>query len=292
MLEVIIAAAAGVLGAAMGSWATLRSARSAHRTALEAARIAPEPKEADVEVVEAFYVLSDDVDPEERRALVEREQQDYYGTWVVLDIKLRNRGGQTAYVSGLQLQLSDIVNGFRPVLPEPIYHPSRHMPERRAAPSYFYKTYLESESQRVRISQVLQPGETDRFLVSIDTPKTFFRTRLAIEYNADRVAEARTELSFLRADLAWMNATSMLSELERRMGACGSFAHWRGREMPTADASRLCLDEYEQNLRTLAAMYAEVDRESDANGAAVRASLARVPSMRQELGLDRNVPEP
>ncbi|MER6086306.1 hypothetical protein [Streptomyces sp. NPDC001833] len=119
MLEAIIAAAAGVFGAAMGSWATLRSARAAHRTALEAARIAPEPTEADVEVVDAFYVLSDDVDPEERRALVEREQQDYYGTWVVLDIKLRNRGGQTAYVSGLHLQLSvrcgkpDLVRSLR-----------------------------------------------------------------------------------------------------------------------------------------------------------------------------------
>ncbi|MFE1383542.1 hypothetical protein ACFW6S_31805 [Streptomyces sp. NPDC058740] len=287
MLEAIIAAVAGVLGAAMGSWATLRSARSTHRTTLEAARISPEPTEADVEVVDALYVLSDDIDPEERRTLVEREQRDHYGTWVVLDIKLRNRGGQTAYVSGLYLQLSDIVNGFRPVLPDVVHHLDQIGHELRMPPSYTYKTYLENESQRVRVSQVLPPGETERFLVSVDTPQSFFRTRLTVEYNAGRVAEARSELIFLRADPAWINAFSMLSALRSRMEQCGTVAGWRGQVMPTSDAGRLCLDEYERNLRNLAAIYAAVGRQSDTNGMAVRDSLARVPSMRQELGLDR-----
>ncbi|MFC9491786.1 hypothetical protein ACFTZM_37725, partial [Streptomyces hydrogenans] len=106
MVEVVIAAIAGVLGAAIGSWATTRAARTTQRAALETAQtaeraamqaawIAKEVKEAQIEIVDASFVEREDLDEEERDGL---GLSGPWGDAAVLDVKLRNCGGESAFV--------------------------------------------------------------------------------------------------------------------------------------------------------------------------------------------------
>ncbi|MEV8597628.1 hypothetical protein [Streptomyces sp. NPDC052012] len=133
MLEVIIAAIAGLLGAALGSWATMRAARTAERAALTTARITPKPRKADVEFVDASFVAPNDLDPSERTALLEGEAGESE-TGLVLDLKLRNRGGETAYLYELTLDLRNSVDGFQPELPK-----ADPTLASRATPSHVYR---------------------------------------------------------------------------------------------------------------------------------------------------------
>ncbi|MFD5748974.1 hypothetical protein [Streptomyces sp. NPDC127033] len=301
MLEVIVGGAVGVLGIVVAAWATLRSSRTAERSALVTAHIAAEPREAEVEIVDASFVTSEEVDVQELRALAEREGQDHYGSWVMLDIKVRNRGGQTAYITNVVFTMSSILNGFRPVFPKPIlgiaelqadeHHRPRIDPVAiDLSPSRNYQTFLDDEGPTsVPVSQVMKPGEADRFLVSIDTPRSFFRARVQVEYNAGRIVEAPKELAFLLTHPAWFNANTMLQKLAAVMEQPGTHALWRGRSMTRRAAGRLCMDEYEQSLRSLIEMYTEAGRGRDAVCASVRESLGRVPEMREALGLNSPV---
>ncbi|MEV8597627.1 hypothetical protein [Streptomyces sp. NPDC052012] len=109
---------------------------------------------------------------------------------------------------------------------------------------------------------------------------------MSVVYKGDQVATAPQELKFLRSHPQWVNADSMLGLLRLRLRECGPYAYWKDRRVPAAEASRLCLDEYEHGLQALAAIYAEIDRETDPRCAAIHASRARIAALRQALRPD------
>ncbi|MGO4635939.1 hypothetical protein AB4225_34210 [Streptomyces sp. 2RAF24] len=214
MIEVIIAAVAGVLGAALGSWATTRSARTAQGAALEAARtaeratmqaawIAKEVKEAQVEIVDASFVEFRDLDEEERASVIDSLSFRPGRKEAILDIKLRNTGDETAYVHEIQLTAEDVRDGFEMLLPEvdqaPLWPPGRGVSQndtrgtegvpsygefpRRALPSHAYRSRRRNGSNKEqfrRVSQVVARGEVDRFLVVVEVPGDFFKGALKI----------------------------------------------------------------------------------------------------------------
>ncbi|MFE0726502.1 hypothetical protein ACFW23_36915 [Streptomyces rochei] len=288
MLEVIIAAVAGVLGAALGSWATMRAARTAERTALEAARITKEVREAEIEFVDVSLVEPEDLDEADRASLAPADGRGR--GMAILDVKLRNSGGETAYIYELRLKPWDVRDGFRPELPGIVEdHETRSYPS-RVGPSHHYQDRRENghdPERPQRVSQALPPGEVDRFLVSVKTPACFFRANVSVTFNAGRTAEANN-LKFLRKPPDWVDSDSMLELLRARLQECGPFAARGSRRMPAAEAGRLCLAEYEESLLAAAALYALAGRTSDPEYAAIHASRSRIPQMRQDLGLDHS----
>ncbi|MFD8354564.1 hypothetical protein ACFV1X_37265 [Streptomyces coelicoflavus] len=281
MLEVIIAATAGLLGAALGSWATMRAARTAERAALTTARITSEPRKADVEFVDASFVVSDDLDPTERTTLLGGATGESDASGLFLDLKLRNRGGETAYLYELTLDMRNSIDGFQPELPKTFTHHAM-----RTAPSHVYRAAPKEPRDRlqtVRISQVLPPDEVDRFLVSVPAPPRFIRARVSVVYNGGLEAAAVQELKFLHSHPQWINADSLITLLSLRLSQCGPYADWKGRRVPLTEVIRLCMEEYEQGLQDLADHYAEVHRETDPRCVAIHGSRIRVVLMRQAL---------
>ncbi|GGR51576.1 hypothetical protein [Streptomyces roseolus] len=299
MLEVIIAAVAVVVGASLGSWATLRAARTAQRTALETARtaersalgtarIAREIKEADVEIVDVFLATREDLDElnEEQRASL-----GLIGDWSarsIFDVKLRNRGGETAYVYEVLIYAWGIRTVSEPRLPGK-YQPSTQQQQgaHQAPPDSFYRNWgrdSEDGGHIYRISQVMGPGEADRFLLSAMVPAGFFRADVKVLFNGGRTVEAKDVKCFNPPP--WVDAATMLGRLRDRLDECGSMATWNSVIMYAARAGTLCLDEYDENLAAHAALYELAGRTSDAEYLTIHESRSQVPQIRAELGLD------
>ncbi|MFJ2904329.1 MULTISPECIES: hypothetical protein [unclassified Streptomyces] len=217
MVDAVVGAVSGILVAGIGAWGLLR------------ARAAPEAR---VEVVDVAFLTREDFaefSAEEREAWGWREDADHIPA--VLDIKLRNSGGQVAYVHGLTLDVTRRLS----VPPTPLPRPAvegfvpRSADDRptyaRAAvvagttftprgpfpPSTVYRM-TSGEILRVdagrpgtngvkRLSQVLGPGAVDRFCVAIHQddepygPLGFLRLRAEISYNAVRSAKFGREVA-------------------------------------------------------------------------------------------------
>ncbi|MGW5868338.1 hypothetical protein ACWFRJ_40040 [Streptomyces sp. NPDC055239] len=120
MLEALVAAAAGVLGAGIGAWAALR-ARKPTEAKVEFVDVAVVPIE---DLGEIFEVAEGDVVSELREraqrmlgAYARRPRGDWTG-WggahteeeyfpIALDVKVRNSGGQTAYLHEFGIHVRD-----------------------------------------------------------------------------------------------------------------------------------------------------------------------------------------
>ncbi|MGW4699797.1 hypothetical protein [Streptomyces sp. NPDC004285] len=293
MVEVIIAAVAGVIGAALGSWATMRSARTTQRAALETARsaersalqtawIAKEVKEAQIEIVDASFVDAEILGEGERAGLAIDESRP--GSQVIMDVKLRNAGGETAYIYEIVLRVLEVRHGFRIVLPENMRSSGFDSVQ---GSTYYYNGPSrkgKKGEQFQSVSQVLLPGEADRFLVSFDSPAAFFRADLQVLFNAGRAVEA-ADVKYLGKPL-WSESDEVLGHLRQFLQRCGRTVEWRGEEMPAAEAGRRCLAEYEKDLLGVAGLYELVGRTVDPQYDAICAARSRIPHMRRELGLD------
>ncbi|MFF3837854.1 hypothetical protein [Streptomyces sp. NPDC001930] len=287
MVEVIIAAVAGVLGAAMGSWATMRAARTAGRTAVETARITKEIPAAEIEFVDVSLVDPEDLDDEERVGLASAGD---LGAMAILDVKLRNTGGETAYIYGLQMKPWDVRSGSRPSLPgiargaaDEDEH--THVSALRLPPSHYYRGRRNDEYSERHISQVLPPGEVDRFLVSVESPACFFRANITVFFNGGRKAELK-DRKLLRKPPVWVDSDSMLELLRTRLEECGPFATWGSQRVSAGEAGKRCLAAYDEGLAAAAAIYALMGRTSDPEYAAIHASRSRIPQLVRDLGLE------
>ncbi|CAM5649217.1 hypothetical protein STANM337S_06536 [Streptomyces tanashiensis] len=282
MVEVVIAAVAGVLGTALASWATIRAARTTGRSAVETAQIAKEIRPAEIEFVDVSAVDPADLDDEERAALAPTSNRQ--ATVVILDIKLRNTGGETAFLHTLHLRPWDVRDVAQPSLPEPV----RPRPARDAiemSPTHYYRGRRNDEYGERRISQVLAPGAADRFLVSVESPVCFFRADISVSFNGGCKAEMKGR-KFLRKPPVWVDSDSMMELLRNRLEECGPFAMWEHQRVSAAEAGRRCLASYGERLAAAAEIYALIGRTSDPEYAAIHASRARIPHMCQEMGLD------
>ncbi|MEV7568785.1 hypothetical protein [Streptomyces tanashiensis] len=288
MVEVIIAAVAGVLGAALASWATVRAARTARSSAVETAQISKEIRPAEIEFVDVSLVDPEDLEDEERAALVPPGNR---GATAILDVKVRNTGGETAYIYRLRMRTWDVRDVAQPSLPQVL----RHQPDERGragisrplrvGPSHSYRGRRDDDYGERRISQVLAPGEVDRFLVLMDSPVCFFRANISVFFNGECKAEV-SDRKFLREPPIWVDADSMMEMLRRRLEECGPFAMWGHQRVSAAEAGRRSLASYGECLADAAAIYSLIGRTSDLAYAAIHASRSRIPEMHQALGLD------
>ncbi|MFB7107251.1 hypothetical protein [Streptomyces hydrogenans] len=296
MVEVVIAAIAGVLGAAIGSWATTRAARTTQRAALETAQtaeraamqaawIAKEVKEAQIEIVDASFVEREDLDEEERDGL---GLSGPWGDAAVLDVKLRNCGGESAFVYDLQMTPRDVLKESTHRLPRTLGEGLSHAPARvHMEPNHYYRGRArdgEEGGQMHRVSQVLQPGEATRFLVSIDPPGYFFRADVKVYFNAGRMAEVK-ELEFLGKP-SWDNVVVIFRRLRMFLRESGESAEWDGQRMPAVEAGRRCFEEYDRDLSKIEALYVQAGRTSHPEYLAIGRSRVEIPRFRRALGLD------
>ncbi|MFE5795056.1 hypothetical protein ACFQ8C_21125 [Streptomyces sp. NPDC056503] len=302
MLEVIIAAVAVVLGASLGSWATVRAARTSQRTALETARtaertalatarIAKEIKWAQVEIVDAYLATPEDLED------LNEEQRAHLGltpSWTtrgVLDVKLLNNGAEPAYVYELLVETWDIREGAPPRLPgipprEGVHGapPAGHM-----MPAHFYRGRGRNSGDAgklYRLSEVLPPGEANRFLLSAELPAGFFRANLKVLFNGGRTAELQDVHCLNRP--TWEEADSLRRRLLERLQECGPTATWNGAPMPTSEAAHQCLVEYDEELAALATLYEQASRTSDPEYAALNDSRRLVTHIHHHLYLNRH----
>ncbi|MEU5958722.1 hypothetical protein [Streptomyces sp. NPDC047525] len=98
MMEVLIGSGAGLLGALIGAWAALR-ARVAVKARVEVVDLA-------VLYPDAHAHSGDEEEDATRQRLAEVMEMPGRVP-VALDIKLRNSGGQSAYITELSLEVSD-----------------------------------------------------------------------------------------------------------------------------------------------------------------------------------------
>lgn len=144
MWEQILVAVVAVICAAVGAWAALHARRS----------LPASPQIISVDVAIA-------------------DMTSFDGDRVVLDVKVLNNGGSTAYLSALKLQISRLVNApaWDPIAPSINWLALRGAVE----PSAKYDLKLPAGQNtaghvaQVAISHALKAGEGDRFVVAIGT---------------------------------------------------------------------------------------------------------------------------
>lgn len=318
MLEAILAAAAGVLGAGIGAWAALRARR---------------PTEAKVEFVDIAVVPIEDLGEvlegaegdvvtalrERARWMLERyphrsnadwtgwggndTQDDYYP--LVLDVKLRNSGGQTAYVHEFGIHVRDVlrVSGRDPQLLAFDPDAGRSMPlgGQVVTSAYTVRNDLRREREssakiRRQISQVLPPGGVDRFIVVMQTYEfgrtdkaAFFRMTAEVSYNADQTVRSAQPLrSPLLCHPVFLSTGDQMERLRREIQLSrqpGWHMRMDGARMEPAQAVRRWFEEYEQQLKMVASIYVETGSDGCEEYSRIQDALAQIPAMQRELGL-------
>ncbi|MEV2255950.1 hypothetical protein AB0I94_36250 [Streptomyces sp. NPDC050147] len=284
MVETLIGVGAGLLGAAIGAWAALR------------ARI---PVKARVEVVDLAVLYPDaDADSGDQDA-------DDIRQWLAachgippvgLDVKLRNSGGQSAYVTELSLELSDVLYEAPPELTVLHLVPMSTQPSNGT-----YNVILGSpgsgrdgevlHTKRQRISHVLPPGGVDRFVVLVDElperPRSYlawFRLRAILTYNAiETVTSPQAVCSPLRRPPRFWSPDEFVAQMQEAL-----------REIDDDPRSlqpsvRRCVSDYEQHLLRIRTAYVEsrqaASGDSPEEPPALQECLNALPLIRQELGL-------
>jgi hypothetical protein len=215
VIGVVAGAVVGIVAAAIGAWAVLRARR---------------PPEAKLELVDVGAVRGRDDSPRGAPAeetdpdLVTMSGEEVHGfvgrrhLTPTLDIKLRNPGGQAAFVKRMVLEISEAHVLPRVQLPQIGHHGTAS-----EIPSWVYDVRLpappgDGPSQVSHdLSQVVPSGGVDRFRVRLYADRegdaVLYRMRVRLLYNgqdhdvvSEPLAVALPSAPFMRSPLAIYNA--------------------------------------------------------------------------------------
>ncbi|TXS43321.1 hypothetical protein EAO75_31875 [Streptomyces sp. uw30] len=178
----------GIIAALIGAWAALRARR---------------PREAELELV--------DVSAGQGESTLVHSWEGRYDaadTWshvVVLDVKLRNRGGSTAVLKRLELEVEEAGSfGFSRMELMAAMPSSATYDIELSPPRWPYHPVREKA-----LSQVIPAGDADRFEIRLhvtapDRIRELYRLRFDLFYNGDdrRVCAGPIAVAFPRAPLA------------------------------------------------------------------------------------------
>ncbi|WP_436735606.1 hypothetical protein [Streptomyces sp. BBFR102] len=275
MVEAFIGAGAGILGTLIAAWVAVKARR---------------PVKARVEVVD-LAVLYPDADANSGDEDVDnarRELAAVFSTralFVVLDVKLRNSGGESAYVTELALECSDLLH-LRSPAPRDEWGAVLNSMQSSTA------TYRHGDTSPQRISQVLPPGGTDRFISRVlvavreeDDGLASCRLRVVLTYNN---TETVTSHQNVRAPLLLLNTPHIQSpdEFLTQLRETIRVPSEQG-DLPSGYL-RECVRVYERRLQQIRTAYAETSHDSGLHleePPALQECLDSLPRIRQELGL-------
>lgn len=307
MLETIIAAVAGLVGVGIGAWATLhgRKATEAKVEFVDISVVAPGELQELVEGGEGQAVESLRSYLQQDRLLARSRDgtitDQFLVTFpVILDIKLRNSGGQAAYVHEFGAHMFRVLrHELRVPQPTAYQHPSGRELASVAA-SAFYPAELEIFPGQTsaapisqRMSQVIPPGGTDRFVVffPVGPHIDFFHLDAEVTYNASRTAASgKTVVSPLLGHPIILRGDDLLQQLRQALTE-GRRHYWEmsslGMEVPSPlESMRAWFEEYERDLKYVASIYETTGNDACEQYARIQEARTEIPRMRNELGVD------
>ncbi|MEO3853076.1 hypothetical protein ABGB09_36595 [Streptomyces sp. B8F3] len=188
MQEAVIGGLGTIVGALIGAWAVAKA-----RT----------PTKAHVALVDVSLILPEMLQPSERASLSGPTPE------LVIDVKLLNNGGHTAYVHALSLELSEIIYNTGTEMPR-IWDPEEDTLNRMNLQvwSARYGVYVHTEQVlqgvprkakvAIPLSQELKSGSVDRVCLDWSPPAVnaenwphvqAFKARVSVTYNATQVAK-------------------------------------------------------------------------------------------------------
>lgn len=240
MLEVVLSATVGVTAAAIGAWAVLRARRP------PAARL----ELVDVSAADAQHDISRDSSIDQEIPEIVKLSGVGVGGFVTpaLDIKLRNPGGQAAFVKRIELAVSEAV-----VLPVTRFPegPTIHITA-SAIPSWNYDVELPVPTSSgpfkvaYDVSQVVPAWGVDRFRVRLYAHRKgraiLYRIRVRLLYNKGGRSVVSQPLTVALPSAPEIESPQEIHErlLEFQRDAernSGSGRHWLSRLHPDLRAS-------------------------------------------------------
>ncbi|MCI3220876.1 hypothetical protein [Streptomyces sp. NP-1717] len=240
MQEAVIGGLGTIVGALIGAWAVSKA-----RT----------PTKAHVDLVDASLILPEMLQPAERASLSGPTPE------LVIDVKLLNSGGQTAYVHALSLELSEIIYNAGTEMPR-IWDPEEDVLNRMNLQEWSarYGVYSHAElvlqglprkgKVAIPLSQELKSGSVDRVCLDWSPPTVnaenwprvqAFKARVSVTYNATQVAKFNKTLESpvlnhpLRATFS-----HLLSTLESLLAQCHE--EWTPHELQILSSRQLPSD--------------------------------------------------